>query len=654
MKKILHSVLVSALLFCGLNLGAQNSTPEVKVSRGENFELIKIYDEYHYPCDISNNKRHVVLQGFASTGSFYWSEEFGTLSINGFAFGVSDEGNVAGYYNNNLGIGVAGVWSPISKEWEFLGMNPDVPEFPTAEGETDYNGAWTMNSAGTIGIMQFTSGWSTSTYTWSKEEGYKSLSNGDSPGTRPNAISDDGKVLAGLAVHKDKGEWTPCYWVDGEIKRFPYLFGEALNVSHNGNYICGYLLDNTAFVYDIANESFDVIENTLETDFQVKATCVSNNGIVFGYSDGGSPQDRKAIAYAGGELMFFNDYLESLGVEEATNWSIYCISDVTADGKTFIGAATIDEKECSFVLNVDGISCGAPTNLTYTIENTNNIVLNWDAPENAENVTYEIYTGYSSAPFVNGITETTFVFDNIDAGEYQFFVRANWNNGECLSEISNVVRPVVYPCPENNKCELTFVKFDNGAYEENGEYFFGDGWDRGYISIKGTKSNIEYKIQLDSKGSIDDPIVETIKLCPDTYTFTWVKGLWDEEVGFTIRFNGEDIYNAAFGDITSDFKLTFLEYEINCEGTGIDTPTATESSLEVYPNPVNDNLYIETVDNIENVSIYTILGTTVYNGKPATVSGQQSAINVAKLNSGVYFVKVITDNGEVVKRFVKK
>jgi hypothetical protein len=31
-----------------------------------------------------------------------------------------------------------------------------------------------------------------------------------------------------------------------------------------------------------------------------------------------------------------------------------------------------------------------------------------------------------------------------------------------------------------------------------------------------------------------------------------------------------------------------------------------------------------------------------------------NSIDVSDLNSGVYFVKVVTENGEVVKRFIKK
>ena len=36
------------------------------------------------------------------------------------------------------------------------------------------------------------------------------------------------------------------------------------------------------------------------------------------------------------------------------------------------------------------------------------------------------------------------------------------------------------------------------------------------------------------------------------------------------------------------------------------------------------------------------------------LSGQQSAIDVSDLNSGIYFVKVMTENGEIVKKFVKE
>ena len=651
MKKFLLLVLFFALS-CGLSLRAQNTTtPSVNVDRNKNFTLIKILNSNNWPYDISENKQHVVIQGFGAVDGYYWSDSTGIIAMSGYPFAVSDNGIVAGTYTNGLGISVGGLWSPKTKKWEFLGMNPDMPEYSSEPGATDYNGAWSMtNDGNVVGVMQIYPDWSTSSYLWTRDNGYKKISNGVSSQTRPNAISDDGKVVAGYAAHETKGQWTPCYWVDGEIYRFPHLFGEALNVSHNGNYVCGYLLNSKCFIKDIANNKVVEITNTLEPGNSLSATCITDNGTAFGHSDGGSPIERNAFAYVGGELMTFTEYLVHNGIEEAANWKIYSITNVTSDGKTFIGGGVINGEECSFVLTVENTACEAPKNLTYNIkqDSYNNLVLNWEAPEDAENVTYNIYTSYSSAPLANNITETTFTLDNLQPGEYQFFVRASYNNGECLSEISNTVRPTIYACAENEKCELTVLATD---YEYGDKV--ADGWDFGYISIKGSLSDIEYKVELTDGGKPSNPEIIKLDLCPDTYQFTWVPGDWDEEVGFTIIFQDEELYRLNFGDIDTTFKKKpmFFEYAIDCEpSVGIDE-TTTPETLDIYPNPVNDRLYIETENNVKNVTIFDIFGRQQ---QLSAISSQPYVINVSNLTSGIYFVKINTTNGEIVKRFVKK
>ena len=75
------------------------------------------------------------------------------------------------------------------------------------------------------------------------------------------------------------------------------------------------------------------------------------------------------------------------------------------------------------------------------------------------------------------------------------------------------------------------------------------------------------------------------------------------------------------------------------------------SSLLLYPNPVNDILYIETEIEVEDVVVYDVYGRRQ---ELSAVSCQPSVIEVSNLKSGVYFVKVVTSEGETVKRFVKK
>ena len=62
-------------------------------------------------------------------------------------------------------------------------------------------------------------------------------------------------------------------------------------------------------------------------------------------------------------------------------------------------------------------------------------------------------------------------------------------------------------------------------------------------------------------------------------------------------------------------------------------------------------LFIETEVEIEEVSIFDIYGRRQ---ELSSISSQPSAIDVSGLSSGIYFVKVVTSEGEAVKRFVKK
>ena len=80
--------------------------------------------------------------------------------------------------------------------------------------------------------------------------------------------------------------------------------------------------------------------------------------------------------------------------------------------------------------------------------------------------------------------------------------------------------------------------------------------------------------------------------------------------------------------------------------------TELASAINIYPNPASDIIFVETGLNVEEISIYTITGVMV--GQQTTDNGQQlSYIDVANLNAGVYFIKVKTEDGELVKRFIK-
>ena len=81
------------------------------------------------------------------------------------------------------------------------------------------------------------------------------------------------------------------------------------------------------------------------------------------------------------------------------------------------------------------------------------------------------------------------------------------------------------------------------------------------------------------------------------------------------------------------------------------------SSINIYPNPVENELFIATEMNVKEVAIYDVYGRICCrDASNASTSNSMDTFNVSvqKLEAGVYFVKVVTNEGEIVKRFVKK
>lgn len=83
----------------------------------------------------------------------------------------------------------------------------------------------------------------------------------------------------------------------------------------------------------------------------------------------------------------------------------------------------------------------------------------------------------------------------------------------------------------------------------------------------------------------------------------------------------------------------------------VESITYNNTSLHLYPNPTENRLFIETEHEIEEIVIYDVYGRKCQQANETT---SQQVLDVTDLNAGIYFVKVVTDNNEIVKRFVKK
>ena len=141
-------------------------------------------------------------------------------------------------------------------------------------------------------------------------------------------------------------------------------------------------------------------------------------------------------------------------------------------------------------------------------------------------------------------------------------------------------------------------------------------------------------------------------------------------IGYNVYVNNELVLNNTTElsySFTSSDDMFFVEvvalYENDKTSVGVAKKYAHGENIiehndlqcSVYPNPVNDRLYIETLTQTltqtQTVEIFDIYGRR----QKSIVNSQRSTvIDLSELKSGIYFVKINTEKGNIVKRIIKQ
>lgn len=83
--------------------------------------------------------------------------------------------------------------------------------------------------------------------------------------------------------------------------------------------------------------------------------------------------------------------------------------------------------------------------------------------------------------------------------------------------------------------------------------------------------------------------------------------------------------------------------------TGINNVEKIISEITIYPNPTSNQLIIDSEQKINEISIIDITGKTL-----RVYTTSLNSINVSDLPSGIYFIKLITNENTITKKLIKE
>lgn len=220
------------------------------------------------------------------------------------------------------------------------------------------------------------------------------------------------------------------------------------------------------------------------------------------------------------------------------------------------------------------------------------------------------------------------------------------------------------PAPANDDCstaiDVMSLPFNNSQDASSATNNSGFIADCGF----GMNDGVWYTFTPSVDGLINIDITNIVAWDPEL-------AIYSGSCGSFTCVDSDDAGGAGIGESLADVAVTggttyyiniahFSSSTDNPEGPfQIDITDATLSntqfespnSFKYFPNPVNDVLSLKAQNNIQDISVYNMLGQEVLKAVPNNVSEE---INMSSLRSGAYFVKVTINNVTETIRVLKQ
>jgi hypothetical protein len=123
----------------------------------------------------------------------------------------------------------------------------------------------------------------------------------------------------------------------------------------------------------------------------------------------------------------------------------------------------------------------------------------------------------------------------------------------------------------------------------------------------------------------------------------------------TSKYDSKNVDVCVFTSIPNQSNDTDINNDAYCENifmttTGIEKNEVTGANFKLFPNPFNESLTIQSEENISGFSLYNSLGEKI---REEVIFAKEYTIQTEGLVSGIYFIRIESENGLLVKKMIK-
>lgn len=378
------------------------------------------------------------------------------------------------------------------------------------------------------------------------------------------------------------------------------------------------------FTYDMSDTNMEEIDD-LEVAVWVQnyeSKEMYNSSFLHEYSEHLYPAQNLVVegntvsweAPEQGNPSGYNVYINNeLSAENSTSLS-YTVSETVEIVSVEVVAVYGDNVSIG-ITNIEHEVCDAPDNVVATA-GEDDIEVSWNAVDGATE-----YQLYRNSALLTTVSSNTYTDSDIELGTmYCYTLRSVCGEGSysAFSEES-CAQVGEKPCNAPTNLNAT-VEQDVEGYEY--KFKVTMTWD----AVDGA-SGYEVYINNSWFGMTSDNFYIAGSDNEGTFDFAVT----------TLCASGESEMSESHTVVVQDVSLE--EYE---------------SSLEIYPNPVKDILTIKANTSIKEINIYNIIGINVYKQSLTSVENCPLTVDISSYNSGIYFIKIETNEGEIIKQFIKE